>query len=52
VLTIVLAAAAASGDLTQAFRQSFWWAIGFTAVGAVIALALPGKAVVEPAARE
>jgi EmrB/QacA subfamily drug resistance transporter len=29
--------------ITGAFQQSFWWAIGFTAAGVFISLALPGR---------
>lgn len=42
ILTSTLTAAASPAALEGAFRQSFWWALGFTAVGILISLALPG----------
>lgn len=46
VLVVILAGAAAgassTASLSGAFQQSFWWAIGFTAVGVLISFALPG----------
>lgn len=42
VLTSTLTAAAPPAVREGAFRQSFWWAIGFTAIGILISLALPG----------
>lgn len=51
ILTIVLAAAAGGGgDPAAAFHGSFWWAIGFTALGMVLSLLLPGAAVESDAA--
>ena len=47
VLAVVLAgattAATSAAALTSAFQSSFWWAIGFTAVGVLVSLALPGR---------
>ncbi len=47
VLAVILAgtasATATAPALAGAFHESFWWAIGFTALGAVISLALPGR---------
>jgi predicted MFS family arabinose efflux permease len=47
VLAVILHAASASaqnGDaLASAFNQSFWWAVGFTGVAAVLSLLLPGR---------
>ena len=42
VLTSTLAAAASPAALNDAFHRSFWWAIGFTGVGFLVSLALPG----------
>lgn len=36
-------AAGAQAALAGAFQHSFWWAIGFTAAGALISFALPGR---------
>ena len=43
ILTGATTAATSAAALTGAFQQSFWWAIGFTAAGALISLALPGR---------
>ena len=47
VLVVILAGAAAGASSTAeaavAFQTSFWWAIGFAGLGAVISLALPGR---------
>ncbi|HEY0247930.1 MAG TPA: MDR family MFS transporter [Gryllotalpicola sp.] len=43
ILTGALAAAGTPTALAGAFQQSFWWAIGFTVVGMLLSLALPGK---------
>lgn len=43
VLTSTLAAATTPAALAGAFRQSFWWTLGFTAAGILVSLALPGK---------
>ena len=47
VLAAILAGAATAptsvAAVTGAFQQSFWWAIGFTAGGVLISLALPGR---------
>lgn len=45
ILTGALTAAGSTTALTGAFHQSFWWATGFTVVGALISFALPGKPV-------
>jgi hypothetical protein len=41
--TAAASAATSATALTDAFQQSFWWAIGFTAAGVLISLALPGR---------
>lgn len=41
VLAVILAAAA--GGVDARFQQAFWWTVGFTVVGAVVALALPAS---------
>ena len=44
VLAVLLQyAAAGSGDLASAFHQAFWWATGFAALAALLALSLPGR---------
>jgi EmrB/QacA subfamily drug resistance transporter len=45
VLAVVLAGAATTAGPAPvaAFQQSFWWAIGFTALGAVVSFTLPGR---------
>lgn len=43
ILSGATVAATTTTALAGAFQQTFWWAIGFTAAGALIALALPGK---------
>jgi EmrB/QacA subfamily drug resistance transporter len=46
VLAVVLTGAtvgASGSGLGGAFQQSFWWAIGFTAVGVLVSFALPGR---------
>jgi EmrB/QacA subfamily drug resistance transporter len=47
VLVVILAGSAAGASsaagLSSAFQQSFWWAIGFAAVGVLISLVLPGR---------
>ncbi|HEX7658693.1 MAG TPA: MDR family MFS transporter [Pseudonocardiaceae bacterium] len=43
ILTSTLTAAVSPVALEGAFRQSFWWALGFTAAGMLISLALPGS---------
>ncbi len=43
ILTSTLTAATSPTALEGAFRQSFWWALGFTAIGILISLALPGR---------
>lgn len=45
ILTGALTAATSSTALVGAFHESFWWATGFSAVGALISLALPGRPV-------
>ena len=53
ILTGSLTAASSPAALEGAFRQSFWWALGFTALGIVISFALPGTvpdAIPSPAA--
>jgi len=42
ILTGSLSAATSPAALAGAFRQSFWWALGFTALGILISLTLPG----------
>ncbi|RNI21716.1 MDR family MFS transporter [Flexivirga caeni] len=42
ILTGAAATATSAGALSGAFRETFWWAIGFTAAGLVISFALPG----------
>ena len=41
ILTSTQTAATSPAALEGAFRQSFWWALGFTAVGILVSLALP-----------
>lgn len=43
VLAVVLAGAAANGDVTAAFQQAFWWAIGVTAFATAMSFLLPGR---------
>ena len=43
ILTGATTAATSASALAGAFRQSFWWAIGFTAAGVLISFALPGR---------
>jgi MFS family permease len=47
VLTVILAGAASAAPTgavaAGAFQQSFWWAVGFALVGAVLSLLLPGR---------
>ncbi|MCX7522886.1 DHA2 family efflux MFS transporter permease subunit [Microbacterium sp. STN6] len=52
VLAVILTGAmtAATATASAAFQQTFWWAIGFTAVGVIISLALPGRPAREPSA--
>ncbi|HEY1276442.1 MAG TPA: MDR family MFS transporter [Thermoleophilaceae bacterium] len=52
VLAVILQHQAAAGDLAAAFGNTFWWAVGFTAVAFVPALMLPGGAPKERAAGE
>jgi hypothetical protein len=42
VLTGAVGAATSTGAVA-AYQHAFWWAIGFTAAGLLIALALPGQ---------
>jgi len=42
ILTGTLTAATSPDALAGAFRQSFWWALCFTAAGILISLTLPG----------
>lgn len=48
ILTGAVAAATTASAFAGAFQQSFWWAIGFSAAGVVISLALPGKPAAVP----
>jgi len=50
VLAVVLAGAATGGDPESAFQQAFWWAIGITALAAVLSVLLPGRATGAPEA--
>jgi MFS family permease len=44
VLAVVLqTASAAGGDPAHAFREAFWWSIGFTAIAVPLCLLLPGR---------
>lgn len=44
LLAVILATAAtATGSIPAAFDRAFWWSIGFTAVAALLSLALPGR---------
>lgn len=48
LLAVILESVIAAGDgsvlaTTNAYRQAFWWSIGFTAVAMVVSLALPGQ---------
>ncbi|ROQ36594.1 EmrB/QacA subfamily drug resistance transporter [Frondihabitans sp. PhB188] len=43
VLAVVLAEASSSASPAAAFQHAFWWAIGFTALGMIVAVILPGK---------
>jgi len=44
VLAVLLQhAATSSDDLATAFHRAFWWATGFAALAALLALALPGR---------
>lgn len=43
ILTAATTAATSTTALTDAFQQSFWWASGFAAAGALLSLALPGR---------
>lgn len=45
VLTVILTTGLAASPTIPAngFQQSFWWAIGFTTLGVIFALLLPGK---------
>lgn len=46
VVAVVLQSALSSGmQPVSAYRETFWWTIGFTAIAVVVALALPAKAV-------
>ncbi len=49
ILTGAIAAASSPAALAGAFQQAFWWAIGFTAAGVLISLALPGRPTRTPA---
>jgi EmrB/QacA subfamily drug resistance transporter len=54
LLAVILANAARTVSIAQAFDRAFWWSIGFTAVAVVVALLLPGRPAPvpsEPAAR-
>jgi MFS family permease len=44
VLAVILASRLAHGGAIAAFDSTFWWTIGFTLAGAVLALWLPGAA--------
>ena len=48
VLGSALATAGSPAALQDAFRQSFWWAIGFTAAGLLVSLALPATVSAAP----
>lgn len=53
VLAVILqAATSGSGDPAQAFRQAFWWSVGFTAVAVPLCLLLPGRTATESAPPE
>ena len=43
VLAVILQGAVAAAGPVAAFRQAFWWAVGFTAVAVVLSLLLPGR---------
>ena len=42
-LACAAAGASSTAEAAVAFQTSFWWAIGFAGLGAVISLALPGR---------
>jgi EmrB/QacA subfamily drug resistance transporter len=43
-LAVVLqTAGAGSGDPAHAFREAFWWSVGFTAIAVPLSLLLPGR---------
>jgi MFS family permease len=43
VLAVILQRALAASDAVAAYRTTFWWAVGFSAVAAIVALWLPAK---------
>jgi EmrB/QacA subfamily drug resistance transporter len=43
VLAVVLADASRAGSPAAAFHHAFWWAIGLTALGTIVAGVLPGR---------
>ncbi|MQY27255.1 MDR family MFS transporter [Nocardia aurantia] len=43
VLAVILTGATTAAGPAAAFHRSFWWAIGFTAAGVLVALVLPGR---------
>ena len=49
VLAVILQGAIATVGLQAAFQQSFWWAVGFTALAVVLSLLLPGRPKPAPA---
>lgn len=56
VLAVVLQSqakhAATAADAANAFHVTFWWAVGFMALGTALALWLPGKEMTDAARRE
>ncbi|RIX30404.1 DHA2 family efflux MFS transporter permease subunit [Amnibacterium setariae] len=50
VLAVVLQGAVATLGPVDAFRTAFWWAVGFTAAGVVLAVLLPGRPAPQPVA--
>ncbi|MFC4243877.1 MDR family MFS transporter [Gryllotalpicola reticulitermitis] len=43
ILAGALATATTAGGAAGAFQTAFWWSVGFSAVGVVLSLMLPGK---------
>ena len=43
VLAVILQGAVAAAGPEEAFKQAFWWAVGFTAVAVVLSFLLPGR---------
>jgi hypothetical protein len=50
ILTGALSAVGPGTTLADGFDTAFWWAVGFTALGVIVAFALPRRATPAPAA--